>query len=292
MKNKSFKFLESSDSDKILAKRILLFFAGVIALFFWYLSIPLLLVWYVWKKTDLEKNKKYIASVLSLALLVFLFSWHSYQNRTPVVSITYPEDNLSIQAKEARIKGSVDPKTSEIEINNKPIVVNKEGLFVGRVVLDDEVNNFIIKAKNNDKVSQKTVVINRIFTDEERAEYEAKKQAQVEANRKRILAEVEANRKIILEEQKIQQEEQRNNMISSQFSLLDGSHKKLTRLIKNAMNDPDSYEHIETKYYDAGDYLVVVTSFRGTNAFGAVVKNTVKAKVSIDGSDIEILEQY
>jgi hypothetical protein len=40
------------------------------------------------------------------------------------------------------------------------------------------------------------------------------------------------------------------------------------------------------------DHLIVNTTFRGKNAFGGVVKNTVKAKVSLDGESVEILEQY
>lgn len=56
------------------------------------------------------------------------------------------------------------------------------------------------------------------------------------------------------------------------------------------MNDPDSYKHVDTTYSDQGDHLVVLTSFRGKNAFGGVVKNYVKAKVSLDGEILKILE--
>jgi len=95
-------------------------------------------------------------------------------------------------------------------------------------------------------------------------------------------------------EKKKQEEETtaRKEMIGKQFSAWDGSHIKLTRLIKDAMNDPDSYEHDKTVYWDMEDHLIVSTTFRGMNAFGGTVKNTVKAKVSLDGEDIEILEQY
>ena len=60
-------------------------------------------------------------------------------------------------------------------------------------------------------------------------------------------------------------------MIEAQFSSWDGSHINLTKAIKDAMNDPDSYEHISTKYFDLGDHIKVVTEFRGTNSFGAKV---------------------
>jgi len=58
------------------------------------------------------------------------------------------------------------------------------------------------------------------------------------------------------------------------------------------MNDPDSYDHAETKYWDMDDHIVVLTTFRGKNAFGGTVKNSVKAKISLDGESIEIIEQY
>ena len=75
-------------------------------------------------------------------------------------------------------------------------------------------------------------------------------------------------------------------IISSVFSAWDGSCRNLERSIKNNMNDPDSYEHIETRYsYDPDEgYFDVVTKFRGRNGFGGMVVNAVKAKVLFDGT--------
>lgn len=78
--------------------------------------------------------------------------------------------------------------------------------------------------------------------------------------------------------------------IKKQFSVWDGSHRELTRVIKDSMNDPGSYEHVNTTYRDSGDHLIVTTTFRGKNAFGAIVVNTVNAKVSLSGDVIEVLE--
>lgn len=80
--------------------------------------------------------------------------------------------------------------------------------------------------------------------------------------------------------------------IDVQFSWWDGSHDNLTKYIKESMNDPNSFEHVETKYIDYGDYITVWETFRGKNAFGGVVKNTVVANVSLEGKIIEILDQY
>lgn len=55
------------------------------------------------------------------------------------------------------------------------------------------------------------------------------------------------------------------------------------------MHNPDSYKHVETRYADEGDYILVATTFRGTNAFGGVVTNTVHAKFTIEGTFIEMV---
>ena len=87
------------------------------------------------------------------------------------------------------------------------------------------------------------------------------------------------------------EEELRKQQIERNFSAWDGSHRGLTEVIKKSMNDPNSYEHVETVYWDKGDNLVVKTTFRGKNAFGGVVKNWVMAKVGLDGSVVEVLSQ-
>lgn len=76
---------------------------------------------------------------------------------------------------------------------------------------------------------------------------------------------------------------EREQQIRSQFDW-DGSHTRLVKLVKKSMHDADSYEHVETVYTDKGDYLVILTKFRGTNALGAKVLTHVLANVSIDGA--------
>lgn len=81
--------------------------------------------------------------------------------------------------------------------------------------------------------------------------------------------------------------------IKNQFSAYDGSHMALERYIKSTMNDPDSYEHISTKYNIAGDHtLLVTTIFRGKNAFGAMVVNKVVAYTGIvTGEVVRVVSQ-
>lgn len=76
--------------------------------------------------------------------------------------------------------------------------------------------------------------------------------------------------------------------VKAQFSTWDGSHNNLEKFIKSRMHDPGSYEHVETNYLDRGDILIITTKFRGKNAFGARVLNTVQAKVDINGKVLEL----
>jgi len=83
----------------------------------------------------------------------------------------------------------------------------------------------------------------------------------------------------------------RKEQLKTQFSEWDGSHIKLTIAIKSAMNDPKSYEHVETAYWDMGDHLIVQTKYRGNNAFGGKVLGMIKAKVNLNGDVIEVIDQ-
>lgn len=80
----------------------------------------------------------------------------------------------------------------------------------------------------------------------------------------------------------------RRKVIEAQFSTWSGAHRELEKYIKTQMNDPDSYEHVETRYADKGDYIALTTTFRGKNKFGGVVKQTIRAKASISGELIEV----
>ena len=76
--------------------------------------------------------------------------------------------------------------------------------------------------------------------------------------------------------------------IEKGFNSWNGTHRELTKQIKEMMNDPDSLEHLETKYLTFRDYMIVIVEFRGKNAFGAIVKDKVRAKVSYEGDVLEI----
>lgn len=105
---------------------------------------------------------------------------------------------------------------------------------------------------------------------------------------------VQIEEPISQEELKKQQEEEkkiaRKKLIEQQFSSWDGSHKVLKKAVKQTMHNPDSFKHVETFYNDFGDRIRVTMRYRGTNAFGAVVLQQVKAEFDLQGNFIRVIK--
>ena len=62
-----------------------------------------------------------------------------------------------------------------------------------------------------------------------------------------------------------------------------GYNYALNNQIKEALHDPDSFEHTKTVYWDKGDYLLVQVTFRAKNRFGGFVRHKVEATMDLDG---------
>ncbi len=86
-------------------------------------------------------------------------------------------------------------------------------------------------------------------------------------------------------------EETHEDELAKCFREWNGAHRNLEKLVKQSMNDSNSYEHVETRYSDNGDHLIVRTTFRGKNAFGGVVKNSVTAKTDLKCNVVQVIEQ-
>ena len=70
----------------------------------------------------------------------------------------------------------------------------------------------------------------------------------------------------------------------------DGQNYQVVQAVKKSMNDPDSFEHIETKHVDNGSGDVAITMmFRGKNAFGGKVVNRAVAMVSPESGAVTSL---
>lgn len=71
------------------------------------------------------------------------------------------------------------------------------------------------------------------------------------------------------------------------FSNWDGSNVELVEAVKAKMNDPDSFEHVETGWKDDQDgTLFLKMIFRGKNGFGGVITSSATAVFNKDTREI------
>ena len=83
---------------------------------------------------------------------------------------------------------------------------------------------------------------------------------------------------------------QKFDQLRSQFSSWDGSHKNTVKYIKERMNNPKSFEHVKTTFtsHKEEGYRTINMRYRGTNVLGAVVTNTIRVKVDLNGNIISV----
>lgn len=70
------------------------------------------------------------------------------------------------------------------------------------------------------------------------------------------------------------------------LSAWDGSHAGFVQATKEGMNDPESFEHVETRYIDRGEEVDLVMKFRGKNKFGGTVTQTVTGTILKDNCEL------
>ena len=79
--------------------------------------------------------------------------------------------------------------------------------------------------------------------------------------------------------------------VEQHLSKWTGAHDQLETYVKASMKNPNSYEHVSTKYILPDDttalFAIYITTFRGQNALGATVTQTVRAKCNIETGSIE-----
>lgn len=266
---------------------------------------PLVVPYLVWTKTNWHKGVKV---AITLACLFFVVSNYSDDRKQEATDLArQAEETKKVESIVAQAEGYIGEnkieealatldKTAELDTNT-----NKDDAISLRTKINELQNPSVLKrvltgmSDSDFDLLQKGELQTSFIDHNELNKLFLVKLQENSSQRATYIAEAEdMKRKRQEEAEKKKQEDEANarkEMIEKQFSAWDGSHIKLTRMVKDSMNDPDSYEHVETKYWDMKDYLVITTTFRGKNAFGGVVKNTVKAKVSLDGESIEILEQ-
>ncbi len=122
------------------------------------------------------------------------------------------------------------------------------------------------------------------YKSKELNEYFINQLYEIKDQRKQLLDQ----RKQLLAEKKAREvKASRKKMIEKQFSAWDGSHMAFKKLLKDGMDNPRSFEHVETQYIDKGETLQIITTYRGTNAFGGIVAQTNSAIYDLEGNLVQ-----
>jgi hypothetical protein len=81
--------------------------------------------------------------------------------------------------------------------------------------------------------------------------------------------------------------------VSELQSGYDGSIRSVVKYVKNSMNDPDSFEHVETRtgFYEKESFIVSM-KYRGKNPFGGVITKYIDLKVDYSGNVISVEKDY
>jgi len=243
---------------------------------------PILVPYLVWTQTDWNKWTK-IAITVGCILLVIFTNIESeqqkqesmeYYQQAKILIESGEIEEAQVQLEKSKDLNSLKSENPAFELEDNINIYNSE-VFLKESLANLSEEDFALLQQN--ELSAKFInhtKLNELFLEKmmDNAERRTEYVAEIEEIRQQKEAEI------------------REEMIESQFSLWDGSHEQLTKAIKKSMNDPSTYEHVDTVYWDQGDHLIVQTTFRGSNAFGAIVKNSVKAKVDLIGNVIEIVE--
>lgn len=212
------------------------------------------------KKIPLFKKEKLVSTILGWALL-FVIGMIVYTGINSFHSVEY---NV------AKYKYYAEIEAKKIEANK----IKAEAKAQAKAKKEAEA-----KAKEDAKAKE-IADAKKVAEDKAKADADAKAKADAEVQAKAIAdakAKADADAKAVADA-KAKAEKDFNDWVNSQFSPWDGSNYNLVDLIKQNMNDPKSFEHIETRQsIEKGKGITLYMKYRGKNAFGGLIINTVEA---------------
>lgn len=213
-------------------------------------------------------------TIVGLALFFGYVIYKKTTTVTPTLKFSNVKSGQTTKGKTFLIKGKLAPANTALYLSDSSSkkLPTQNGEFEYEAHLPDSLNKVDFVIEYEDQKVNRSVSIIREFS------------AQEIAQRKKELEER------IAKENKMRAAAERAELVEKQFSAWDGSHINLEKVIKAGMNDPDSYKHVKTTYTDLGENLIVRTTFRGKNAFGGVVTNTIMASVDVNGNVIKLIK--
>lgn len=153
----------------------------IFSVYYFYITIPAIIIWFIWKKTKLTKKNKSIITALILLVPITIFFYWVFLVPIPVITISEPENNFSTLDKKIELKGTITPSDSDLiivtenvcgitDIEEYPVTVNN-GSFSYLLDLNKENNIFILKTTKWGKISESSIQINRIVAEQDKVNF-------------------------------------------------------------------------------------------------------------------------
>lgn len=204
--------------------------------------------------------------------------------------LRYDDPDIKALYDEAQRKKAEQSKQSEIKRNQEIISSSKEGDY--KTILQAYKKLYHLEPENSSYQSE----IEKYSTLREKqllAELKTIPASQYSENLSRYneLKSIKPGsnkyqEKSTYYENKIKEQEQRKQELAEAVQ-----HGKFSaeRLVQSSLKNPDSYEHVNTKYLIKDDSLIFLVKYRGTNSFNAVVTNISMVKTNMEGLGARII---
>lgn len=252
-------FVPQKNDQKILKviALVTIFVVGIALL--WWVTIPAVAIWYIYKKSSLAPEKKKKVTVAIVAIFSVLGALSVYSHRAPTLTLTEPADNTAIQSASVLVKGNVTPAGATVTMNGQTVDIKEDGSFEYRAEMAVEKNVLVFTATNFGKQAVSSLKVERIFTAEELAAREEKRRL-MEVER----AKEEAAKKAAEEEAKRLKEEQAKKDAAAQKAWEQTKAGKLC--IKNPSWKKEECEDVANRKYWIGmTYDMLVAAFGKPN---------------------------
>jgi len=162
-------------------KEILLILLFCIALLSFIGIIPFIACWYLWKKTKFSKQIKIYATIGIVVICICSFIGCDIYFHAPALVISSPVDQATISSTTVQIIGTVNPKSSAVQINTQTVSINKDGSFMFDLPLPQTELTIDIIATYHGVDKEQKLTIHRLPTSEEIVEQAARVMAQKKA---------------------------------------------------------------------------------------------------------------
>lgn len=86
-----------------------------------------------------------VTAILGIFILGYLVFQYARFVRPPTLSVSMPEEGMTVVARQVAVVGKTDPDIA-VKINNQPVLVNEDGTFSAQIQIHEGTTEIVVKA--------------------------------------------------------------------------------------------------------------------------------------------------